>query len=259
MTADLVRLEHPAAAVAVITVHRPEARNALTVSMKRRLIELSQVAALDPAVRVVAFRGAGGKAFMSGADIAEMAALDSVDDFVEQARLVDDLYAAIESIPQPTVAIIDGFAVGSGLMVALACDLRLCAPAARFGVPAAATTGNCLSAGEYSRLLATLGMARAKDLLLTGRMLTSEEALSWGLVSEIVPADTIDVRVGEFLATVAQSAPLATVAAKESLSRIARDPNDPLDDVLRRVLGSADFQEGCQAFVEKRRPIWRNA
>ena len=121
--------------------------------MKQELVARCGELAADRDVRAVAIRGAGGKSFASGADIAEMSTIDSVDGWLEQARLVEDLYRAIESIRAPTVAVIEGYALGSGLIMALACDLRICTPAARLGAPAAATLGNCLALGEYARIV----------------------------------------------------------------------------------------------------------
>lgn len=257
MTGDGVRLDRTES-IATITVDRPAARNALTVAMKGQLIDMCAELGADRDIRVVAIRGAGGKSFISGADIKEMGEI-GVDGFVEQVRLVEELYAAIESIPQPTVAVIEGYALGSGLFLALACDMRVCTVDSKLGAPAAALLGNCLAPGEYSRLVDALGPLRTKELLMRARVLTAEHALSWGLVSDVVERADLDAHVAELLATLAGHAPLAMWAAKEAVRRVASPEPAALDDILTVVFGSDDFKEGRAAFNEKRPPHWRNS
>ena len=126
-----------------------------------------------------------------------MATIDSVDGWLEQAQLLEDLYQAIESIRAPTVAVIEGYALGSGLIMALACDLRICTPSARLGAPAAATLGNCLALGEYARIVRILGPTRARQMLLLAMILDAEQALDWGMVTEVVDSERLEARVGE--------------------------------------------------------------
>ena len=246
-------------AVATLTIDRPEARNALTAAMKQELIARCAELANDRDVRAVAIRGAGGKSFASGADITEMATIDSVDGWLEQAQLVEDLYQAIESIRAPTVAVIEGYALGSGLIMALACDLRICTPSARLGAPAAATLGNCLALGEYARIVRILGPTRARQMLLLAMILDAEQALDWGMVTEVVDSERLEARVGEVLAKLAGHAPLSMWATKEALRRLTPPDGVDFDDVLSTVLGSRDFVEGRQAFADRRPPIWQRA
>ena len=244
-------------AVAVVTVDRPAARNALTRAMKDRLIELCGTVGADPEVRAMVLRSAGGRSFISGADIREMGEVPSIDGFLELAVQVEDLYAAIEAVPVPTVAVVEGYALGSGFFAALACDLCVCTTGATFGVPAASKIGNCLAPGEYARLVTAVGVPRARQLLLTGRLLDGAAARDWGLVYEAVAPDDLEAALTTLTELLAASAPMSIWAAKESVRRvIAGAPAD--DDILRRVLRSEDFQEGMAAFAEKRPPVWRN-
>jgi enoyl-CoA hydratase/carnithine racemase len=250
---DLVRNE----AVARVTVTRPEARNALTSAMRERLQDVFEELGRDREVRVVVLRGAGGKSFISGADIAEFQAQRTTDDFLAMARRDEELYRTIESLPQPTVAVIEGYAIGGGLMLAAVCDLRICTEDSKLGITSAKSLGNCLSPGMYARLAALLGPGRLKELLIVSELLPAQRALTWGLVNEVVARDQIEARVDQLTGQLASHAPLTMWAAKESVRRlIAGQPGG--EDIMETVLGSADFQEGVAAFLEKRPPRWQN-
>ena len=122
-------------------------------------------------------RGAGGKAFVAGTDIRQFTASRPADDGVEYEATIDRIVGRLESVGKPTVALVDGFAMGSGLALSATCDLRICTPAAKFGLPIARTVGNCLSMANYARLPALLGPARLKDIVFTARTIDAEEAL----------------------------------------------------------------------------------
>jgi enoyl-CoA hydratase/carnithine racemase len=251
----MIRLERDGA-IAAITVDRPEARNALTSEMRGELLQICLALSDDRDVRVVTLRGAGGKTFISGADIKEFAALESAQDFIEQARRDEELYGAIERLPAVTVAVIEGHALGGGLMLAALCDVRICTPDAKFGITSARNLSNCLSPGMYARLAALLGHGRAKHLLIRAQILDAATALAWGLVTDVADRDALDETVAAITAELAGFAPLTTWATKEAMRRLVDFPRD--EDIMERVLSSEDFREGVAAFIEKRRPVWRN-
>lgn len=255
MTAESIRVQRDGG-VAAIVVDRPEARNALTGAMRAELLRIFEVLATDAELRVVTLRGAGGKTFISGADLNEFAAAPGAATLIEQSHRDEQLYQAIEAVPVPVVALIEGFALGGGLMLAGACDLRVCSADSRFGITVA-KLGNCLSPGMYARLAALIGPARLKQMLLSAALIDAATALSWGLVGEVVEQGEFEARVEGLTAHLASLAPLAQWSTKEGLRRVAAgDPGG--DDVMQRVLGSEDFGEGVSAFLEKRDPRWRN-
>jgi enoyl-CoA hydratase/carnithine racemase len=244
-------------AVARVTVNRPEARNAVTSAMRARLQAIFEELAGDRAVRVVVLRGAGGRSFISGADIGEFQQQRSTAEFVAMARRDEELYRAIEALPQPTVAVIEGYAIGGGLMLAAICDLRICTEDAKLGITSAKSLGNCLSPGMYTRLAALIGPGRLKEMLIVSELLPARRALDWGLVNEVVVRDGLDARVDQLTEQLASHAPLTMWAAKESVRRLAAgDPGG--EDIMEAVLGSEDFKEGVAAFLERRPPRWRN-
>jgi enoyl-CoA hydratase len=247
---------HRSGAVATVLVNRPEARNALTSAMRASMLAVFEELNEDPNVRVVTLRGAGGKSFISGADIAEFRS-QTVEDVLELARRDEQLYQAIERVRAPTVAVIEGYAVGGGLMLAALCDLRVCTADSRFGITSAKSLGNALSPGMYARLAALIGPGRVKEMLIGAELLPAQRAVAWGLVTEAHESDQFEERVSALTARLATHAPLTMWAAKESMRRLVEGfPAD--DDVLRAVAESEDFREGVQAFMEKRPPVWRN-
>lgn len=255
-TANLVRLER-GGPIAVITVDRPEARNALTSAMRARLRALVEGLHDDRDLRCVLLRGAGGRTFVSGADIKEFLDKPDVAALIEQARADEELYRAIESLPAPVVAVIEGHALGGGLVLATACDLRICTSDSQFGVTSAKSLGNCLSPGGYARLVALIGPARTKELLIAAPVLSAGTAHGWGLVNEVVERDALEARLAELKTALAAHAPLTMWAAKEGVRRVV-DGDSGGDDILERVLASSDFREGVQAFLGKRPPTWHN-
>jgi enoyl-CoA hydratase/carnithine racemase len=156
------------------------------------------------------------------------------------------------------IAAIEGFAVGAGLRIAAACDLRIATPDARFGAPIARTLGNCLSADAYAGLVDLLGPSRVTALLFTARLLGAQEAHAAGFVDEIVAPDAMGGRVQALAREIAGHAPITLRVTKEALRRIrAARPVPDIDDLISETYGSADFREGVRAFLEKRTPQWR--
>jgi enoyl-CoA hydratase/carnithine racemase len=241
--------------VATATIDRPEARNAMTMAMYDALADFCARVDDDPEVRVAVIRGAGGKAFVSGTDIKHFRDFESADDGVEYERHIESVLARVEQVTVPTIAVVDGYATGGGLSMAAACDLRICTPNARFGLPIARTLGNCVSMATYARLNHLIGPARTLHLIYTAGFVDGAEAVRIGLASELV--EEVDVRLDELCTQLAGHAPLTMQASKIALRRL-RDHDLPHDeDLIRRCYGSEDFREGVEAFLDKRSPRWQ--
>jgi enoyl-CoA hydratase/carnithine racemase len=243
--------------VATVTVNRPEARNAMTWDMYDALFDACERVDAQEAVRVLVLKGAGGQAFVSGTDIGEFTTFESRQDGIGYEQRLDRIIDRLERVTKPTIAQVEGVAAGGGCLMAIACDLRVCTPQARFGVPIARTLGNCLSAASIARLVDLIGPARTKDLLITGRLIDATEATSLGLVTRIAEPAEIDASVHELTTTIAAHAPLTIRAAKEMVRRtqVARrlDAADA-EDLIALCYSSADFKEGVAAFLAKRQP-----
>ncbi len=244
--------------VAFLTFNRPEAGNAMTWAMYDALVAACERVDLDRDLRVFVLRGAGG-AFGTGTDIRQFAGFSSTGDGLDYERRLEAALDRLERVNVPTIAQVEGLAVGAGCAIALACDLRVATPAARFGVPIARTLGNGLSAENCQRLVENVGLSRAKDVLLTGRFIDAEEALSAGLVTRVVEPDAIGSAVDELAGIISRNAPLTLRAMKETLRRLSRHGRVEAGDVRDLVAAcyaSHDFREGVTAFLEKRPPTF---
>lgn len=250
----VVRMERRDA-TAVITFDRPSARNALTWPMYEQLDRALDRVASEADLRVAVLRGAGGH-FVAGTDIAQFADFRTGDDGLAYERRLEVIVAKLESLRVATIAAVDGYAAGSGLVLAAACDLRVCTPDARFGVPIAKTVGNCLSLANYARLVAALGAPCAKALLLTADFMPADEARALGFVLAVVEPDDFDVGLDALCARVAAHAPITVQVTKEAIRRIASRSVADGDDLVHRAYGSSDFREGVAAFIAKRSPRW---
>jgi enoyl-CoA hydratase len=242
--------------LAFLTFNRPQARNALTWPMYDALVEACDRVDADDIVRVFVIRSAGD-AFAAGTDIRQFTGFATGEDGIAYERRLDAVIDRLERVAVPTIAQVHGVAAGGGCAIALACDLRVCTPAARFGVPIARTLGNCLSAANLARLVDLVGPARAKDLMFTGRLLDVTEAASLGLVTRVADVDAIDGVVRDLATTIASNAPLTIRATKETVRRITvrrRLDAADADDLIAACYASQDFHEGVAAFLEKRHP-----
>jgi enoyl-CoA hydratase/carnithine racemase len=242
--------------VVTVTFDRPAARNAMTWRMYEQLGEACARIHREDGLRVAVFCGAGGKAFIAGTDIAQFQAFCGGDDGIAYEEKMEGYIGAVEALPVPTLAVIEGFAIGGGLAIAAACDLRIATPGSRFGVPIARTLGNCLSMANYARLVAALGAPRAKRVLLLAENISAEEALAGGFLSEIVAATELEARVAELTSRLSHHAPLTMRVTKEAIRRILHAGLPDGDDLVRACYGSDDFRLGIEAFLEKREPQW---
>jgi enoyl-CoA hydratase len=241
--------------IAHVIFDRPEARNAMTWAMYEELGSICDHIRADPTIRVATFRGVG-QSFVAGTDIQQFVDFKSGEDGITYERRMEEFLAGVDRLPCPTLAIIDGWCVGGGLAIAACCDLRIATPTASFGVPIARTLGNCLSIGNYARLVAELGVGRVKRILLTGEMLSADEAREAGFVAYIVDSESIDRRAAELVDRLIHNAPITMRVSKEALRRVIAALPLNGDDLIRECYGSQDFQHGVQAFLSKRKPEW---
>jgi enoyl-CoA hydratase/carnithine racemase len=244
-------------AVAHILFDRPAARNAMTWQMYERLAEICGELRKDESVRVAVLRGAGGKAFIAGTDIAQFKSFASGEDGIAYEEKMEAVISALEALPMPTLAVVEGFAVGGGFAIAAVCDLRIATPGSRFGIPVARTLGNTLAMANFARVVAVLGVARAKKMFLLAENLTAEEMLTAGFLAEIVAPESLDARIAELCSRIAGQAPITMRTTKEALRRLLHTGLPNGDDLVRAAFGSEDFRTGVKAFVEKKEPQWR--
>jgi len=247
--------------VATIVLNRPKVLNALNAAMLHELEEVFTALADDAAVHVVLLRGAGGKAFAAGADIGELAQADAFSGELLAGR-VQRIFRRIETLGKPVIACVDGFALGGGCELAMACTLRLAGPSARLGQPEI-KLGLIPGYGGTQRLPRLVGQGAALKMLLTGAMVDAAEALRIGLVDEVIPGDSGQLmeRATELAKLIAGMPPLAVAAAIEAVGRGA---DLRLDDALAleasifgRLCGTEDKREGTAAFLEKRAALWK--
>ena len=244
--------------VAVVTFNRPQARNAMTWAMYDGLREACDRVDADPDVRVMILRGAGGAAFVAGTDIGQFRDFHTPEDALAYERRLDGVMDRLEAVTLPTIAAIEGYAVGGGAAIAVACDFRYCTPESQIGVPIARTLGNCLSMANTARLVELLGPARTKDLIYRARLVGGEEALRAGLVNEVVPAAELLTRAEAILRQVFAQAPLAVKFSLEAVNK-GMETSQAEGMALEASLfglcaGTEDKQEGTRAFLQKRPP-----
>jgi enoyl-CoA hydratase len=238
-----------------VTFNRPEAHNAMTFAMYEALFDACEEVDADDAVRVLVLRGAGDKAFVAGTDIRQFADFDeSGADALAYEATIDRIVGRLETVGKPTIALVDGFAMGSGLALSAACDLRVCTPAATFGLPIARTVGNCLSMENYARLAALLGPARLKDIVFTARSIEAEEALAIGLATEVVEPERAEARVQELCARLSAHAPVTLRVTKEALRRLRNAALPDGEDLVRDAYGSEGFRRNVAAFLARSKP-----
>ena len=244
--------------IATLTFKRPEARNAMTFELWEGLYDVCERLDKDPAVRVVILCGAGDKAFVSGTDIGQFLAFKTKEDALAYEARMSRVLTRLAGMSKPTIAMVQGDAVGGGMFMALACDLRHAAPHARFGAPIARTLGNFVAPASLALLVATVGPIRAREMVLTARLLDAAEAKSIGLVDQVHPAGDLPAHVRELAERLVDLAPLTLAAAKEATRRaVARLAPTDLEDLILSCYLSQDFQEGVRAFLDKRKPQWQ--
>jgi enoyl-CoA hydratase/carnithine racemase len=246
--------------VATVTLNRPERHNAINLAMWQAFSRLMPALAADPSVGVVVLRGPAGGPFSAGADISEFSTLRRTP---EHAQRYGDAVAsgegAILQFPKPTIALVEGFAIGGGSQVALACDLRVCAPGARFGITPA-KLGIVYGLQSTARLVEVVGAAWASYILFTAELIDAATALRIGLVHEV--RDDADARAAELATILADRAQVSLLGGKALIAKVSAGVRDEDDDVRQHYydsLHSPEYAEGVEAFLAKRAPDFRAA
>ena len=239
--------------IARITFNNPTARNALTWPMYEELKSICDDLANNAAIRVAIFRGAGDKAFVSGSDIQQFVDLKENEAY-EVA--VDAIFHSLQHLPIPTIALIEGLAVGSGLLIATACDFRISTPDARFGIPVAKTLGNCLSPNNLSWIANHLGVPMVKRMLITAELIRAPELLNAGYLYQTTAPTEIVAATEALAMKLAVLAPITQKASKVTLARLMESNLPDCTELMRETYNSIDFKEGVNAFLEGRPPKW---
>jgi enoyl-CoA hydratase/carnithine racemase len=246
--------------VATVTLNRPDKHNAINLAMWQAFGRLMPALAADDDVDVVLFRGPAGGPFSAGADISEFTTLRRTPDDAERyGEAVTSGERAIIEFPKPTVAMVEGFAIGGGSQVALACDLRLCSPDARFGITPA-KLGIVYALPSTARLVDVVGPAWASYILMTGELVDAATAQRVGLVHEV--REDLEARTAELLAVLASRARVSVLGAKALIGKVTAGQREEDDEVHRHYhdsLHSPEYAEGVDAFLAKRAPDFRTA
>lgn len=245
--------------IAWVVFNRPEVRNAMTWEMYNGLERLCDELEQDEGVDVVILRGQGGEAFVAGTDIKQFTAFDGPADAIAYEKRIDRVIERLETLQKPTIALLEGFCVGGGAAIAMACDFRYATPALKFGVPIARTLGNCISLNNMARIVDLVGSARAKEVLMLARLLKAEESLNAGLITQICEPDTIADEVRAVADRLSSFAPLTLKACKEGIRRVqaSRRPEPGMDkDLIELCYTSQDFRNAVDAFINKKPHAW---
>ncbi len=246
-------------AIGTLTFNNPERHNAMSLDMWRGATTVLEQFEQDAAVRVIVLTGAGGKAFVSGADISKFESeRDTLDAVAEYNIAVDRFGQVLGECSKPTIAMIRGYCLGGGVGIAVCCDLRIANDASRYAVPAA-KLGLGYGYANVRRIMDLVGPQFVTEMLLTARQFDSAQAARIGLVNHVVPDAEIETYVRDLAATIAGNAPLTIQAVKRIVRELRRDEPDvaACDALVKRCFESADYREGRQAFLEKRKPVFR--
>jgi enoyl-CoA hydratase len=236
-----------------IVIDNRASLNAMSFSMWRQLVDICAAISQDSSLRVVVLRGAGDKAFVSGTEIEEFLTFEDGKRGIAYEAEIDGYTAAVERLPQITIAAVQGYAVGGGLNLAFACDLRIATPGSKFGAPIGRSIGNCLSNHAYARLAAHAGIAQAKRILLLGEMIGADELLALGALHKVVETNDFDQALADMARRAAENAPITSQVTKTALWRLIYANLPDMDDLTERAYGSEDFKHGVRNFVARKK------
>jgi enoyl-CoA hydratase len=244
--------------VRILTINRPEKRNALNAEVRERLAEAIDQATADPEARVLVFTGAGDKAFVAGADVGEFAGRSPLEQ--RRAMTAPTVFDKVWNAPLPTIAMINGWCLGGGCELALACDVRIGADTATLGQPEV-RLGIIPGGGATQRLPRLVGYGKALQLILSGATLDGVAAYEIGLLDEVVPASELRERTLEIARAMADKSPVTLALAKRAVRAALELPLsaglEQERDLFALAFATEDKAEGVAAFLEKRKPVWR--
>jgi len=246
--------------VGYLTFNNPERHNAVSLEMWEAASGILADFAADKAIRVVVLTGAGGKAFVSGADISKFESERSSKEAVDRYNVaVDKANTAVYEFPKPTIAMIRGYCLGGGVGLALCCDLRICSDNSKFGVPAA-KLGLGYGFTGIKKLVDVVGPSFAKEIFYTARQFTASEALTMGLVNRMLPEAELEKYVKGYADTISGNAPMTVDAVKfivgEAVKPESKRNMQKCADLVAQCFASEDYIEGRKAFMEKRKPAF---
>jgi enoyl-CoA hydratase len=246
--------------LAWMTVNRPEKRNALNRATRLEMLEALEDVIRDPAVKVLILSGAGGKSFVAGSDLNELARMNPLEMEHFSATLAQQFYHRFEQMDKPVIAMIDGLCLGGGLELAMACDIRIASESSRFGQPEI-FLGIMPGSGGTQRLPRLVGLGKAKELVFTGKMIDASEALRIGLINQVTASDQLEETVLSMAGQVAEHSSLALKWAKKTINasqEIGLTQGLAYEALVMSLLfTSKDREEGIKAFLEKRKPIFK--
>jgi len=247
-------------AIGRIIFNNPARHNAVSLDMWQAVAQIMEDYESDDAIRVIVLSGAGGKAFVSGADISEFKEKRaSVEAAEAYAKTSESARLALQNTLKPTIAMIRGYCIGGGMATALACDIRVATDGSKFGIPAA-KLGLGYAYDGIKKLIDIVGPAYAREIFFTARQFTAGEALGMGLVNRVVPDGELEGYVENYCKTIAGNAPLTVRAAKQIVREALKDADQRDMELCKRVVeecfASQDYTEGRTAFMEKRRPVF---
>ena len=246
--------------VGYLIFNNPERHNAVSLEMWEAASDILADFAADKLIRVVVLTGAGGKAFVSGADISkfesERASKEAIDRYNET---VDRANTVVFEFPKPTIAMIRGYCIGGGVGLALCCDLRICSDNSKFGVPAA-KLGLGYGFKGIKKLVDVVGPSYAKEIFFTARQFTGAEALQMGLVNRVLPDAEVEKYVKDYAETIGGNAPLTVNSVKYIVGEAVKSASErnlkKCEDLVAQCFASSDYIEGRKAFMEKRKPAF---
>jgi enoyl-CoA hydratase len=246
--------------VGYVIFNNPERHNAVSLDMWAAAGKMLDAFRNDNDIKVVVVTGAGGKAFVSGADISRFAEERSSEDAVAHYnKVVDASYSAFHDFPKPTIAMIRGYCIGGGMGLATCCDLRIATEGSKFAVPAA-KLGLGYGYSGLKRLVDVVGASFAMEIFYTARQFTAAEALTMGLVNRVVPDGELESYVKNYAEIIAGNAPLTIKAVKAVVSEMLKDESkrnlQRAQDAVDACFKSRDYEEGRKAFMEKRKPVF---